>query len=593
VVLLTALAALAAPAAAQAAKDDLDLVSRLGVAGAVANGNAFDAAIAADGRHVAFATSATNLGGDPTASSDILVKDLVSGTLVPASLTDADMPTDGNSMYASISGDGRYVAFQSDANNLSGDDVDTVTNVYVRDMVAGTTEFVSRAGSSASDGGTAGSRYPSISRDGRWVAFESDANNLSTDDSDVVINVYLRDTLNDTTELVSRAGSTPNDGGNGFSESPDVSGDGRYVAFESKASNLVSGTDNGVYVRDTQTDATTLASRAGNGDPNDGIAIDPSISADGRFVAFDAHSTNLHPDATGAYEEIYVRDRTLGTTELVSRASASAGGAPADAESSEPSVSDDGRYVSFESNGDNLGQTDGARILLRDVHAQVTHIADRAAGPDGEESNGETYLPTVSGDGRYVVFDSYATNLHLDDGDGTRDVFRRDVLGDPPPAPGTLPGGAVPGGGSAAGGAAGAAGIVRVDSFSILRTVFAVARASTPTVATARGTAFRYVLSAPARVAIVIERREHGRRAGRRCRRATRRLRTRRRCTRFVRAGTLVRRARPAGRNQTPFSGRIGRRALRVGRYRATLTAIDGAGKRSTPRRVFFRIARR
>lgn len=134
-----------------------------------------------------------------------------------------------------------------------------------------------------------------------------------------------------------------------------------------------------------------------------------------------------------------------------------------------------------------------------------------------------------------------------------------------------------------------------VAGLDVTNSTFRVGPGTTPVTArkrAKRGTTFRYRLSEAATVAILIERRTKGRKVGKRCRKATRRLRKRKRCTRYVAAGTLTRKNLKAGQNTTPFSGRIGKRKLRLGRYRATVTATDRAGNRSKAKTVSFRIVR-
>jgi Tol biopolymer transport system component len=427
-------AALALPATA--ARDDLDLVSRAnGPGGAAADGESSSPSLSADGRYAAFASGAANLAADDLdPAGDVFVRDLVAGTTTLASRGPGGFAADAGSGAPAISGDGRVVVFQSVATNLSGEDVDGVQDVFARDLMAGTTTLVSRA-SSGGAGADGDSMNPAVSADGRFVAFESLADNLAADDDKDALDVFVRDLATGATTLASRA--TGGAAGDGSSFDPSISGDGRLVAFASAAGNLSSDDDpsvlQNVYLRDLAAGTTALASRAGGpgGAGGDDNSFGPSISADGRVVAFTSDASNLVPGAAGG---VYARDLAAARTLLVSRAGGP-DGAPAQAASDEPSTSADGRVVAFQSDEDGLSPDD---VVLRDVFARdlaagTTTLLSRAAGPGGPGADGDSFRPSVSGDGRFVAFESVADNLSAIDDDGVVNVFRRD-LGVPPPA---------------------------------------------------------------------------------------------------------------------------------------------------------------
>jgi Tol biopolymer transport system component len=191
-----------------------------------------------------------------------------------------------------------------------------------------------------------------VSADGRYVAFHSEATNLVAGDTNGSEDVFVRDRVTGTTERVSIA--TGGAEGNGHSSAESISADGRFVAFESQASNLVSGDTNGqadIFVRDRQTGTTERVSRATSGAQGNSLSGGPAISADGRFVAFLSFSTNLVPGDTNGHYDIFVRDRLNGTTERVSVAT---GGTQADGDSYSPAISADGRYVAFAIRGDDF-----------------------------------------------------------------------------------------------------------------------------------------------------------------------------------------------------------------------------------------------
>jgi Tol biopolymer transport system component len=220
--------------------------------------------------------------------------------------------------------------------------------------------------------------------------------------------------------------------GNGNSYSPSTSIDGRYVAFHSHASNLVPGDTNGfydVFVHDRITGATervsvSTAGVQGNGDSSYGYT--PSISSDGRYVAFSSLATNLVSGDTNTFSDVFVRDRQNGTTERVSLDS---GGAEGNGDSVAPVISGDGRYVAFESFASNLvaGDTNGTwDVFVRDRLAGTTERA--SVDSSAAEANGQSHWPAISSDGRYVAFQSYASNLVAGDTNGFADVFVHDRL---------------------------------------------------------------------------------------------------------------------------------------------------------------------
>jgi len=430
-----------------AAVGDTTLVSRAsGASGPKGNGDSMNPVIADDGLVAAFHSSSTNLDpDDPDAMEDVFVRNLEADTTALASRASgvSSVKANGASTGASMSADGRYVAFDSAATNLHPDDGDAATDVFVRDMVSGTTILVSRAAGVAGTKGNGASRSPSISAGGRFVAFVSAATNLDPADGDAVESIYLRDLQNATTTLISRASGASGVSGDGLSVNPVISGDGRYVVFHSYASNIGAGDGDvarDVFVRDVQAATTVLVSRAtglagtkGNG----GGSFVPSISANGRFVVFISQSTNIDPDDTDVKDDVYVRDLQTATTLLVGRASGIAG-TKSNGNSYFPEISSDGRYVTFYSRGSNLTPVDGDTqedIFVRDLQSATTTLVSRATGVAGAKANNSCYFPELTAGGRFVVFESAATNFEPGDSDAAIDIYVRDVLGPPPPPP--------------------------------------------------------------------------------------------------------------------------------------------------------------
>ncbi len=282
--------------------------------------------------------------------------------------------------------------------------------------------------SSAGDRGNSLSLYPSISADGRFVAFESKATNLVPGDTNNSSDIFVRDTLANTTTRVS-VDSAGNQG-NSISGAPSISADGRFVAFTSVATNLVPGGTNnrgGIFVRDTLANTTTLVSVDSAGNQANSYSLNPSISADGRFVAFDSNATNLVPGDTNNSRGIFVHDTLANTTTRVSVGSA---GNPGNNDSLNPSISADGRFVAFDSNATNLvpGDTNNIRgIFVHDTLANTTtRVSVDSAGNPGK--GGSSLDPFISADGRFVAFYSNASNLVPGDTKSLTDIFVRDLL---------------------------------------------------------------------------------------------------------------------------------------------------------------------
>ena len=441
-----AAAALAAPALG--AKDDVVLISRAsGPAGPPVDASAFSPSISANGGRVAFETGADGISAeDDNGVTNVFVRDAATNETILASRATGAAGAGGNddSVGASISGDGRVVAFISDADNLSPDDNDAVQNVFVRDLAAGTTTLVSRATGAGGAPADARAHDADISADGRYVAFRSGADNLSPDDDNGFDNIFVRDLVANTTILVSRRAGAGGVAANDDSFNPTISGDGNRVAFSSGANNLSNEDDHGpgnVFVRDIAAATVTLVSRASGvaGAPAHDDSSNPAISPSGRFVAFESSANNLSPDDRNVFINVFLRDLDESTTTLVSRADGP-NGAGADGNSADPAshpvVSDNAR-VSFISEANNLSADDNdalTNVFVRDALADTTALVSRAPGPAGAAANSTSRNPTVSAEGRYVAFESAATNLVAGTLAGVNNIFRRDTLGDAPVA---------------------------------------------------------------------------------------------------------------------------------------------------------------
>ncbi len=378
------------------------------------------ASASGDGRFVTFLSDASDLvAGDTNDVRDVFVHDRMLGSTERISVSSIGIQANARSFGASINADGRYVAFWSEASNLVPGDTNWIADVFVHDRESGVTERVST--SSAGVQGDGLSYYPSMSADGRYIAFSSEASNLVTGDTNGAADVFVHDRESGVTERVSVSSAGVQ--GDGSSPYPSISADGRSVAFPSYASNLVTGDTNGaadVFVHDRESGVTERVSVSSTGVEGNSWSYWPSISADGRYVAFSAYASNLVPNDTNWVEDVFVRDGESGVTERVSVSSA---GVQGDATSHSPSISADGRYVAFDSEATNLATADTNAETDVFVHDRQSGVTHRVLSYRGTEGDHMSERPSISGDGRHVAFTSLATNLTEGDTNWSFDVF--------------------------------------------------------------------------------------------------------------------------------------------------------------------------
>ena len=404
-----------------------------------ANNHSRDPSVSADGRFVVFSSDATDLiGGDTNGVEDVFVHDRETGITERVSVGPGVQGNAG-SFEASISADGRFVAFTSDASNLLGPGADTngFADVFVRDRQMGTTERVS-----VGPGGLEAdldSNTPSISADGRFVAFLSAATNLLGPGADTngFVDVFVHDRQMGITERVSVGpGNLETDKDSVMLSGSSISADGRFVTFYSQATNLLGtdvdmNSDYDVFVHDRQTHVTERVSVGPGGLEADGANLYPSISADGRFVAFLSGADNLLGPGldNNSTTDIFVRDRLTATTERISVGPA---GLEADGPSLYSAISPEGRFVAFMSAASNLLGPGGDSAVPFDVylHDRQTRITERVSvGPGGVAGNmnsGDILGISLSAGGRVVAFQSLATNLiAAGDTNGKIDIYVR------------------------------------------------------------------------------------------------------------------------------------------------------------------------
>jgi Tol biopolymer transport system component len=347
-----------------------------------------------------------------------------------ASVDNAGAQGRNDSDRASLSADGRYVAFVSLAENLVPDDTNLAADVFVRDRKTDTTERVSVGPLGVEGNADSGMLLllgaADISRDGRFVAFASEASNFVAGDTPATADVFVHDRWTHTTELISRGVDGRPAGG---STAPSISGDGRFVAFRSFSDRLVpDGNPNfvdHVFVRDRRTRAIERIDLTSDGGLADGGAFDVIISADGRFVAFDTSASNLVAGDVDQGVDVFVRDRGRRRTEGIS----TRGTADALGQSLLSSISEDGRFVGFESTDPTLVRDDAngffSDAFVFDRERRRLRLVSR--NRDGEPGNDDSRAALVSDDGRFVVFTSRASDLVPRDDNESTDVFRRDL----------------------------------------------------------------------------------------------------------------------------------------------------------------------
>ncbi|MFL5829211.1 MAG: TolB family protein [Solirubrobacteraceae bacterium] len=628
-----------------------------GATGAPGDGLSSQVGISADGTKVAFTSSSHNLdAGGGSDFNRVYVRHLDTEALDLVSRPDGTGPflagvRDSTIGRSAVSADGRFVAFQSNTDNLAGGEDNRFRGVFVRDLLTGTTILVSRANGAAGAAADASATLGGISDNGRRVLFNTEADNLIP--GPPVDHAYVRDLDAGTTTVVTRANGptgTITDG-NGTA----LSGDGNSVAFITRAvldPDASAGLQH-VYVRNLAAQTTTFVDRDNGptGSTAFANADDAVIDRDGGRVAWTTPAGLAGTSGTGSFDRLYERDLRAGTTTLVGRAEG-ANGAMANAAVSNPAINAGGDVVAFQSAATNLGAPVTAdAVWVRDLAQQHTQLASRASGATGSAADRAASVPSLDAAGDRVAFRSAAGNLGAGPQASANDLqaYVRDVpsqntelasrangaAGGPIDSPGfghvslSASGDCVAfdatglniGDGFASGqfpavhlrvlrhecavaqsvgapppGTGKAPSVPVLSGLKLVPNRFAVVPAKKPKKSKRRrhtpaGTSIRFTLNLAANVKFVITRQTIGRRSGHRCVPARGRIPRRKRCTRVIKAGSFTARGVAKG-NRIRFTGRLGRRALSPGRYRLTATPVDPRRRRVRSHSVAFTIIR-
>jgi Tol biopolymer transport system component len=440
IAILIALATLSLPVGASAGPSPQRTIRiRLAVKGQP-NGASAEPQLSGDGRFVAFTSQATNLLTTPIASplSRVFLYDEENGAIRLVSVAPNGRSADGPSSQPAVANDGSVVVFMSSAHDLVT--ADTVrSDVFAWSSARGVQRVSVPATGVQANGA---SDEPDVSSDGRFVVFRSAASNLVGQGTGPHVNVFVRDLLLGNTYLVSVA---PSGGAaNGDSGSPAISPDGRYVSFATTATNLVAGQPthrSDIVVRDLVAGISQLASVSSSGQEQNAAVAAPfsqlsDVSAGGRFVAFDSDATNLIRNDHNHHTDVFVHDMK---TKMTVRASLATTDQEPNSDSFAPRITPDGRYVIFASFARNLAPFEpaGPNVFVRDLLRHTTVMVDVSASGRPRRAEHIRQLlqrPSISDDGSVAGFVSTATNLVAGDTNNAQDVFLRRLT----PAPITL-----------------------------------------------------------------------------------------------------------------------------------------------------------
>ncbi len=401
-------------------------ISDLGVEG---DSDSNYSSISSAGRYVAFQSYATNLvASDTNNEQDIFVYDRDTDTIERISVSSAEAEGNGSSGYPIISANGNYVVFTSYATNLVAGDTNGFQDVFLRDIALGATSRISVDSNEVE--GDSDSYSPYISSDGNFITFVSDAANLVAGDTNGSADIFMRDIALGTTTRIS-VSSDEVEGDNGSDgDIQSMPSDNNLVVFSSTSTNLIAGDTNGsrdVFLRDIELGTTMRISVDSSEVEGDSTSTDPIISADGNFVVFRSEASNLVSGDTNGSEDIFIRDITLGTT---TRISVDNEGSEGDTQSYYPTISSDGRYIAYSSQATNLVDNDTNALIDVFLYDRDTETVVRVSvDDDGNQisnSNQVQSRPSISEDNQYISFDfsnGGVEGLVSDDTNNSYDVF--------------------------------------------------------------------------------------------------------------------------------------------------------------------------
>ena len=387
---------------------------------AVGNDVSAQSAIDETGRYIVFESQATNLSDAATTfnRNHIYRKDTVTGEVLLVSSDDAGLEADNDSFSPRISDDGRYVVFESRARNLSSISTGGTIQVFIKDLADGSVDLVSRDTTGLIVADTT-AENPDVSNDGRYIVFESTATNLSSLPANGATQIYLKDMNDDSIDMITAGGAAD-------SNRPAISPGAQYIVFDSEAGFAGSNTTRSVYIYDPAVPTTIeLVSVNDSGTQGDGASTNASVSDNGNYVAFESLATNLVTGDNNGVSDIFRRDRSASETLLVSTADGTSSG---NAASTGSSISSNGAYVAFESSASNLvaeGTLGFSDIFVRDFSTMPTVTIERINIPQSfiGEANNDSNNASISADGRYVSFDS-PYNYDATDTNTINDVYR-------------------------------------------------------------------------------------------------------------------------------------------------------------------------
>ena len=387
------------------------------------DGASTDPAVSADGRFVAFVSDAENLAGPANGLADVFLVDRLSGVITAVStVPGSGLAADGASSSVDISSDGRYVVFHTAATNLVAGDENGVDDVMRYDAVTGDVVLVSRRGSAGAQG-DGPSSFPTVSGDGDLVAFVSQATNLVGGDTNNKSDVFVRDVSAGSTTRASTTATGKQ--AKGLSDAAVISAGGKWVQFSSSAGNLVAGDSNrvrDVFLKNLATGKVIRASVRTNGTQGNGASSVGDLSPDGTISVYSSLASNLVNGDTNNTGDVFVHDRVAKTTVRASKDGSTQG----NDQSFAATISADGAYAAFQTWSTNLvpgpdGNGSNADVLQYSVAAKtlVRISIDQGGGwPDGA-----SFAPALTDDGGVVAFASLATDLVAGDGNGVSDVF--------------------------------------------------------------------------------------------------------------------------------------------------------------------------